>query len=160
VVRRWRLAHSSGQRGAAAVEFALVVPLLLVLLFGVMQFGWLMNSYLMVNQATSSGSRLFSTQRGFDNPCTKAFTAVTSAAAGLTTANITMSCSVNGAAACSTCAGGSCATDASCKTQLISNAGNPATVTVSYAFTPLIANSLSALNMPTELSATATDQVQ
>ena len=159
-MRRVCLARVSGQRGAAAVEFALVVPLLLVLLFGVMQFGWLMNSYLMVNQSTSSGSRLFSTQRGYDNPCTAAFTAVTSAAPGLTAANITMSCSVNGAAACSTCSGGSCANDAACKTQLSSNAGNPATITVSYAFTSLIPNALPALNMPTELSATATDRVQ
>lgn len=159
-MRGRHLTPSSRQRGAAAVEFALVVPLLLVLLFGVMQFGWLMNSYLMVNQATSSGSRLFSTQRGYDNPCTAAFTAVTSAAPGLNTASISMSCSVNGAAACSTCSGGSCANDANCKTQLTSNAGNPASITVNYAFSPLIASSLSALSMPAELSATATDRVQ
>ena len=33
------------QRGGAAVEFALVLPILLALLFGTVQFGWLMNNY-------------------------------------------------------------------------------------------------------------------
>ena len=152
--------HTCRQQGAAAVEFALVVPFLLLLLLGVMQFGWLMNNYLMLNQATSSGSRLFAAQRGYDNPCTTAYTAVKSAAGGLIAANLTMSCSVNGSSACSTCSGNACSTDLTCKTQLTNNAGNPASITVGYAFNQLFSTTLAALKMPTSLSANATDRVQ
>ena len=47
--------RSRGQRegGAAAVEFALVLPLLIALLFGILQFGW----YFFVANNASSAAR-------------------------------------------------------------------------------------------------------
>ena len=45
-----RFRRQRGQRGAAAVEFALVMPLLLVLVFGIIQYGW----YFYAMQAGSS----------------------------------------------------------------------------------------------------------
>jgi Flp pilus assembly protein TadG len=148
------------QTGAAAVEFALVAPLLLLLLLGIFQFGWLFNNYLMLTQATSSGSRLFSVQRGYDSPCTTAFNAVKSAAAGLNASSITMSCSVNGGSVCSSCTGGACAGDSVCKAALTSNAGNPASVSVVYAMSPLVESAFEALKIPSTLTITATDRVQ
>lgn len=45
------------ERGAAAVEFALVVPLLLVVLFGIIDFGFAINRYAIVNNAAREGVR-------------------------------------------------------------------------------------------------------
>jgi Flp pilus assembly protein TadG len=52
---RW---HSTGNdRGAAAVEFALVVPVLLMILFGIIDFGLLFNNSLSVKQGVREGAR-------------------------------------------------------------------------------------------------------
>lgn len=49
--------HRTDDRGAAAVEFALVLPLLLVLLFGVIDFGRLLNAQIMLTEAAREGAR-------------------------------------------------------------------------------------------------------
>jgi Flp pilus assembly protein TadG len=49
-----------GEGGAAAVEFALVVPLLFLLVFGMIDFGWAINRYTVLNNATREGVRLAS----------------------------------------------------------------------------------------------------
>jgi Flp pilus assembly protein TadG len=46
------------QRGAVAVEFALVLPLLMVLVFGVIDFGRAFNAQETLTQAAREGSRL------------------------------------------------------------------------------------------------------
>lgn len=46
------------QRGQAAVELALVIPLLLLLVFGVFEFGRLLNAYLTLQHAAREGARL------------------------------------------------------------------------------------------------------
>ena len=45
------------ERGATLVEFALIVPLLLLLVFGIIEFGFLFNSDSNVNQAARAGGR-------------------------------------------------------------------------------------------------------
>jgi Flp pilus assembly protein TadG len=46
-----------GRRGAALVEFALVVPLLMLLLLGVMEFGMIMHDYLTLAHSVREGVR-------------------------------------------------------------------------------------------------------
>ena len=46
-----------GQRGAAAVEFALVMPLLLLLVFGIIDFGLMINEKTVVANAAREGAR-------------------------------------------------------------------------------------------------------
>ena len=46
------------ERGAAAVEFALVLPLLLTLLFGIIEFGWAYAQMLDVRHGAREGARL------------------------------------------------------------------------------------------------------
>ena len=50
-----RLRHH--ERGAAAVEFALVVPILFAILFSIIDLGFAINRYAMVNSATREGVR-------------------------------------------------------------------------------------------------------
>jgi Flp pilus assembly protein TadG len=53
--RRWRSA-----RGAELVEFALVLPLLLLLIAGIVDFGFLFQHYLVVTNAAREGARIAS----------------------------------------------------------------------------------------------------
>ena len=46
-----------GDEGAAAVEFAIVLPLLLVLLFGIIEFGVLLFDKAMITNASREGAR-------------------------------------------------------------------------------------------------------
>lgn len=52
---RWR-AHGDG--GAAAVEFALVLPILVALLFGIVEFGFAFNTQISMTQAAREGVRV------------------------------------------------------------------------------------------------------
>jgi hypothetical protein len=51
-------------RGAAAVEFALVVPVLLIVVFGIIDFGRMLNAQLQVTEAAREGARAASTIMG------------------------------------------------------------------------------------------------
>jgi Flp pilus assembly protein TadG len=46
-----------GDRGAAAVEFALVLPLLLILIFGIVDFGRMLNAKITLTEAAREGAR-------------------------------------------------------------------------------------------------------
>jgi Flp pilus assembly protein TadG len=54
--RRTRNRHRD-QRGAAALEFALIVPILVMVVFGIVDFGWAMNRDTLVNNAAREGAR-------------------------------------------------------------------------------------------------------
>ena len=49
--------RSQSQRGASAVEFALVLPLLLFIVFGIIDFGWLFYVDIQVTNAAREGAR-------------------------------------------------------------------------------------------------------
>jgi Flp pilus assembly protein TadG len=57
VARCFRHKMGAKDRGAEAVEFALVVPLFLLLVFGVVDFGYMINRDTMVNNASREGAR-------------------------------------------------------------------------------------------------------
>jgi Flp pilus assembly protein TadG len=50
--------RSTGQHGAAAVEFALLLPLLVALLFGFIQFGLVFNDRIQATNAAREAARL------------------------------------------------------------------------------------------------------
>jgi Flp pilus assembly protein TadG len=45
------------ERGANAVEFAFLVPILILLIFGIISFGWLFSQQLALNNAVREGAR-------------------------------------------------------------------------------------------------------
>jgi hypothetical protein len=61
---RGRGARSSRDEGAAAVEFALVVVLLLTLAFGIIEFSLLLRDYVSVGSAVRVGARIASAEAG------------------------------------------------------------------------------------------------
>lgn len=46
-----------GERGAAAVEFAIILPLLILILFGIIEFGLLLYNKQMITNASREGAR-------------------------------------------------------------------------------------------------------
>lgn len=48
------------EKGQSLVEFALVIPLLLLILMAIIEFGFLFNSYLVISNASREGARLAS----------------------------------------------------------------------------------------------------
>jgi Flp pilus assembly protein TadG len=90
----WRRARPRpvADRGAAAVEFALVLPLLLILIFGIIDFGRMLNAQITLTEAAREGAR--ASVLGTD-PKTR----VDSLTAGLGTVTTTpVSCPANPAA--------------------------------------------------------------
>ena len=45
------------QKGQALVEFAIILPILLLLVMGILQFGMILNSYLTIENASREGAR-------------------------------------------------------------------------------------------------------
>ena len=65
--RARRTARDEG--GQALVEFALVIPVLMLILLGILKFGILYNNYLQLTDAVRSGARQMSIERGQGDPC-------------------------------------------------------------------------------------------
>ena len=53
-----RARRARGERGAALVEFALVLPLLMLFVFGVIEFGGTYNDYISLRNGVREGARL------------------------------------------------------------------------------------------------------
>jgi Flp pilus assembly protein TadG len=85
------------QRGAAAVEFALVMPLLLLLVFGIIDFGLMINEKTVVANAAREGAR----DGAISRKEAVIRSAVTGSLAGLASnATVTVACQKANGAAC------------------------------------------------------------
>jgi Flp pilus assembly protein TadG len=69
-------------------EFALVLPVLALLLFGVIQFGIVFNNYVTLTDATRAGARKAAVSRQTSNPTAVATAAVRSSASDLKQADL------------------------------------------------------------------------
>jgi Flp pilus assembly protein TadG len=110
--------------GVAALEFALVAPILMMVAVGIAKFGLVLNNYVILTEAVADGARILALDRGDPDadPYTDARGQVQSTASNLT-GSLTITLSVNGTA---------CTTDATCVTALSTAQGQPATVTATY----------------------------
>lgn len=79
------------ERGQTLTEFALVLPLLALLLFGVIQFGIVFNHYVTLTDAVRAGARKGSVARLLPSPVAETAAAVRGSAADLDQAQLNVS---------------------------------------------------------------------
>jgi Flp pilus assembly protein TadG len=114
---------AAGRQGTVTIEFAVIAPVLLLLVLGTFQFGLVISNYVLLTNAVGAGARQFSLSRGDTTPYTDTVSVITGSSPTLTSGSITVTLSVNGT---------SCANDSACSTALTNAAGQPATVAATY----------------------------
>ena len=123
--RRFRLRSIRGRAennsGASAVEFALFLPVLLMLGFAIMKFGFVFYDYIQLTNAVENGARQASAERGATTPLTATKAAVLAGAPVLTSSSVVITMLVNGTA---------CASDSACEAALTAN--SEATIQATY----------------------------
>ena len=112
------------ESGAAAVEFALVLPMLAMLMCGIFSFSIALNNNEMLTGAVNTGARQLARSRGASTPYADIVTLVGQAAAGLEPSKLSVTMTVNG----QSCTGDS--GESGCAALL--TVGAPASVTASY----------------------------
>jgi Flp pilus assembly protein TadG len=120
--------NTLGNRGTALVEFALVAPMLLLIVLGTAQFGLTLGQFVMLTNAVGVGAMQFAVSRSDTTPYTDTVNAVKAAATTLTPANLTITLSVGSPLT-------ACGNDAACATALTNNVGQPAQVLATYTAT-------------------------
>ena len=100
---RRRLAWSR-EDGQSLVEFALMLPVLLLILTGIIKFGLMFNNYITLTDAARSGARALALDRGMQgNPCAPAIQqALGTATPALNANNISITTSFSGSETCMT----------------------------------------------------------
>jgi Flp pilus assembly protein TadG len=88
----FRKADITSERGQSMTEFALILPLLVVLLFGIIQCGIAFNNYVALTDAVRAGSRKAAVSRESGNPAGACATAAENAAGDLNQADFDVTC--------------------------------------------------------------------
>jgi len=85
--------YSRNERGQTMTELALVLPILVVLVLGIAQFGVVFNNYVTMTDAVRAGARKAAVSRNLSDPGGACETQVRDASGGLKQADLTVSCS-------------------------------------------------------------------
>jgi Flp pilus assembly protein TadG len=119
-----------GEQGQSMVEFAVVLPILLVIVTGILSFGVTLNNYMLLTNATNIGARQLAISRGQTlDPCATVAAAVYKAAPVLAKTSYVFKFVLNG----NSYTGSSClssSTTTGAAAQLVQ--GSPAQVTITY----------------------------
>ena len=87
------------EEGSSLIEFAVCLPVLLLILTGTFAFGIALNNYLMLTNATTLGAQQLAISRGqTTDPCSTASNAIIAASPLLKPANLTYAYVINGVA--------------------------------------------------------------
>ena len=114
----------SEEHGVAAVEFALVLPAMCAMFFGMISLGIAISNYEILTGAVNQGVRALALSRGSATPFADTVGAITTAAPGLKPANLGISMTINGQACASDSGQSNCAS--------LLTAGGVGTVHVTY----------------------------
>ena|SRR2546423_15322809 len=87
-----RTTRMQDQRGQTTTEFAIVLPILCLLLFGVIQFGILFNNYVTLTDAVRAGARKAAVSRQTSNPRQACIDQVRSSASDLDLSKLATDC--------------------------------------------------------------------
>lgn len=99
---------AADQRGQAAIEFTLVVPILLLVMTGLLSFGIAMHNFIVLTYGVNAGAQLLAFSRGqTTDPCSTVSTAIHNAVPGLNS-GLSLSFVINGTSypSTTTCTGG------------------------------------------------------
>ena len=83
----------SNERGQTMTEFAIIAPLLVVLLFGIIQFGIAFNNYVALTDAVRAASRKGAVSRESGNATGACTSAAYNAAGDLKASQLSVTCS-------------------------------------------------------------------
>ena len=112
---------SKNSEGVSAIEFAIISPVLLMIVTGIFQFSVAMNQYMSLTNAVAQGALTLALSRGTATPYGSTTTAIGAAAPGLASAQTTITVKINGTA---------CTSDATCLPLMV--AGQSAVVKATY----------------------------
>lgn len=91
--------------GAVAVEFGLIAPMLLLLVFGLIDFGWMFNRDMMVNNIARDGARVASLSGSYSQVESSIRSSLSSYGMPLAQTRYSITCANPGGAVCSNNAG-------------------------------------------------------
>lgn len=94
------------ENGAAAVEFALVVPILIVLLLGIIEFGLAFSAQLQVTNAAREAARVMAIQNSTSAASSAALAAAPSLNPAMTASEVAYGITTSAGAAASSCSAG------------------------------------------------------
>jgi Flp pilus assembly protein TadG len=80
------------EQGQTMTEFAIVLPLLVVLLFGIIQFGIVFNNYVTLTDAARAAARKGAVSRNSSNPTSDCQTQGFASAADLDSSKLQLTC--------------------------------------------------------------------
>jgi Flp pilus assembly protein TadG len=118
-----RRRRARDQRGAAVVEFALIAPILLLLVFGIIDFGWMLNKSTLVNNTSRDAARVASLDGSYADIDSTVDAEL--ASAGIDPDDVTVRIACTNASG-TNCTGSSASYDANATT------GSTVTVTITY----------------------------
>jgi Flp pilus assembly protein TadG len=130
-----------GEEGNALIELAIAIPLVMLLITGMVTFGLMLNTYLMLSHATDVGARNLALSRGATlNPCSDAVAVINSAAPTLNSASLTYTFNIGSGTFTGGSGGFSGTGTTSCSVAGVSDmsAGSTATVSVTFPFQLLV----------------------
>jgi Flp pilus assembly protein TadG len=112
------------RRGMAAVEFAMVLPILSFMVVGIVSFANALNNYIDLTEGVRVAARVIAQSSAYPTvPYSTATTYFDEATANLNQSNLAITVSVNGT---------SCSSDSTCSSALSGAEGDPVTVTGTY----------------------------
>lgn len=122
------------QHGIVSVEFAIMATLLVYLLFGILQFGWLLHNYIVIENAIGAGARFFSVQIGKTDAKANTLNVINNALPGsiqFTSGEMKTYTQTKGSTTPSECS------DPNCGTALSDAPGGAASVSLVYTVQPI-----------------------
>lgn len=127
-------------RGSVFVEAALVLPLVVIMLASIAEWGLMFYQYHLLSNANAAAVRQLTVNRGFPNPYTAVKNEFTTWAANLNPSDYTLTVEIQNASNVFE----ACSSDANCTTKLDAAQGKAARVAVNFtcvmSFTPNLAS--------------------